>query len=98
MSGRTCASGEDDTTTLTFDFLHVSQGTLKVTTPGGWAYVYIDGRNTGKTTPAEFPDLKPGDYQVSVLRDGFTVAGGGKRAAIKDGATTSLEFKITPNP
>ena len=84
------------TTNLAHDFMKVDEGTLKVSSPGGWAYVWLDNKNTGKTTPAEIGGLKPGSYSVTLVREGFTVQGGAKRVTIKDGVITNVEFKLVP--
>jgi hypothetical protein len=40
-------------------------GSLSVNLRGAWAYVHIDGRNTGKTTPLLGYRLKTGRYRVT---------------------------------
>jgi len=82
------------TVTLSHDFMHVAEGTLKVSSPGGWAYVWLDNQSTGKTTPVQISGLKPGEYTVTLIREGFTVAGGARRVTIKDGTVTNVEFKL----
>jgi serine/threonine protein kinase len=44
-------------------------GSLSVNLRGAWAYVHIDGRNTGKTTPLLGYRLKTGRYRVTLVRD-----------------------------
>jgi serine/threonine protein kinase len=46
-------------------------GTLSVdSTPSG-AQVFIDGKDTGRTTPAQIANLEPKSYKVSVRMEGF---------------------------
>jgi hypothetical protein len=85
------------TTNLSNDFLHIAAGTLRVTSPDGWAYVWLDNKPTGKTTPVELNDLKPGVYTVTLVKEGFTVQGGARQVTIKDGSVSSLEFHLVKN-
>jgi tRNA A-37 threonylcarbamoyl transferase component Bud32 len=84
------------TTRLSHDFLKLSVGTLKVMSSGGWAEVYLDGKATGKYTPAEFTDLKPGRYVVSLVRPGFVSETGAKTVNVQEGKSAAVEFVIKP--
>ena len=84
------------TVRLTHDFLNVATGSLKVTSQGGWATVYLDGKPTDKTTPALFSQLNTGTYTVSLVRKGFVVVDRTHTAVVKDGETTTIEFTIRP--
>src|SRR6185436_15736627 len=81
-------------TNLAWDVRKVDEGTLKVSSTGGRAYVWLDNNYTGKTTTAEIGNLKPGEYTVTLVREGFSVQGGSKRVTIKDGVITNIEFKL----
>lgn len=59
-----------------------------------WGYVYIDGRNTGKTTPASFPDLRVGVHKIVVKRDGFTCKEGEQEIRIEGGKETAITFTL----
>jgi len=84
------------TVTLETNFLTNTVGRLKVPSPGTWAYIIINGANTGKTTPFEFADLKPGKYVVTLQRDGFTVEGGAQNITVLGGETAVANFKLRP--
>ena len=45
---------------------HAANGILRVTSGGADGNVYIDGRDTGKRTPATFDDIPLGAHRVSV--------------------------------
>jgi len=42
---------------------------IKSNPPG--AKIYLDNADTGKTTNFTLTDLKPGDYSVKLLKDGY---------------------------
>jgi hypothetical protein len=44
-------------------------GTLDINLKGAWAYVHVDGRNTGKATPITGMKLKVGRYRVTLVRE-----------------------------
>uniref|UniRef100_A0A832I4N6 PEGA domain-containing protein n=1 Tax=Eiseniibacteriota bacterium TaxID=2212470 RepID=A0A832I4N6_UNCEI len=79
---------------LSYDFTRGSVGTLNVSSGGVWAYVVLNGQNTGKTTPASFPDLKPGTYKVTLVREGFVVEGGEKTVRVTEGGSASVDFRL----
>ena len=86
-------------TNLTHDFQQIEEGTLAIPTPSaGWAYVWLDNKNTGHTTPAKIAGLKPGNYTVTLVKEGFIVVGGAKHVVIKNGQTNTAEFELKPSP
>jgi serine/threonine protein kinase len=44
-------------------------GTLDINLKGAWAYVHINGRNTGKATPITGMKLKVGRHRVTLVRE-----------------------------
>ncbi len=82
------------TVTLEHNFLTSTVGRLKVPSPGNWAYIVLNGTNTGKTTPFEFGDLKPGRYVVTLQRDGFVIDGGPQTIVVTGGETAIAQFKL----
>ncbi len=87
------------TRALAYDFEEATRGrtgSLAVGCEGGWAYIYLDGRNTGKTAPAILTDLTPGSYAVSLVREGFVMEGQAKSVVIKPGQKSEVSFKMRP--
>ena len=87
------------TKSLAFDFEESTKnrtGSLGVGCEGGWAYIYLDGRNTGKTAPGILNELTPGSYAVSVVREGFVVEGSAKSVVIRPGQKSEVSFKVHP--
>ncbi|MBD3369183.1 PEGA domain-containing protein [Candidatus Fermentibacteria bacterium] len=53
-------------------YLEEARDTLiSVTSEPSGATIYLDGANTGKTTPAEISDFQPGTHQVRVYLEGY---------------------------
>ncbi|GEM_PF-2960085 len=49
----------------------VQQGTLGVTANVNGARIFLNGKNTGKEADYVFTNLAPGQYRVTVVRDGY---------------------------
>lgn len=81
---------------LEYNFLTNSAGRISVTSGRNWAYVYLDGKSTGKTTPCVLEGLPPGPYTVSLVRTAFVVEGGEKSVTVQAGGTTEVSFALTP--
>jgi serine/threonine protein kinase len=85
------------TVTIRHDFPANGPGRLRVPAPGTtWAYIIIDGSNTGKTTPWEFADIKPGPHIVMLQRDGYEVDGGAQNVTVVGGETSVAQFQLRP--
>jgi serine/threonine-protein kinase len=82
------------TLNLAYDFTKGSVGSLSVSSGGVWAYVVLNGQNTGKTTPAQFPDLKPGTYRVMLQREGFAIEGGERTVTVREGGSVTVDFRL----
>jgi hypothetical protein len=70
MPYSTNASLVNDMTTVINATLPIETGALAVTTTPSGANISIDGENVG-TSPATIADLAPGNYTVSVTKDGY---------------------------
>ncbi len=84
---------------LSFDFVPSAEarnGSLRITSGGAWAYVYLDGQNTGKTTPCILTDLATGSHAVSLFREGFVMQGGAKSVTVKSGEVVEVSFVLRP--
>lgn len=46
-------------------------GTLAVDSEPTGAVIYLNGEDTGKTTPHVFTGLRPGNYEVRLVKDGY---------------------------
>jgi serine/threonine-protein kinase len=82
------------TTTLEYSFLAQTPGNLRVTSGGIWAKVFLDGKDTGKTTPCVLEGLSPGSHRVRLARAGFTVDGGERVVEVKGGETGQVDFTL----
>jgi hypothetical protein len=80
---------------ITQDFT-ASSGSVRVSSGGVWAEVFLDGRSTGKTTPCILEGLSGGTHSVSVARAGFAAEGGPLTVEVKPGASASAAFKLRP--
>ena len=73
----------------------VANGSAKITTTPSGATIWLDGKNTKKTTPEVFEDLTPGKHSVKLVLNGYKDYNGsvtitsGKRANLSQ----SLETK-----
>jgi serine/threonine protein kinase len=85
------SSGENDGLTFAFALT----GSLRVVS-SPWGYVYIDGENTGKTTPATFPELRAGTHRVEVRRDGFRSQEGEQEIQVSGQKESALTFTLVP--
>ncbi|MEQ1834273.1 MAG: PEGA domain-containing protein, partial [Candidatus Eisenbacteria bacterium] len=79
---------------LEYDFLAAGTGSISVASEGGWAEIYLDGDKTGHTTPFVLTGVLPGKHEVSVVREGFSVAGGANTVNVKAGQQVSVSFKV----
>ena len=87
-SGRTSA--------LAHDF--GARGTLRVVSPPvDLAKVQLDGKSTGKLTPCILKDVPAGEHEVSVVKEGYAVAGGPQVVTVQPGAETWVTFVLTPH-
>lgn len=77
------------------DFV-ASSGSIRVSTAGIWAEVFLDGKSTGKTTPCVLEGLSEGAHTVGVARAGFVAEGGPIRVMVKPGAGVAAAFQMTP--
>jgi hypothetical protein len=84
-------------TRLDYDFPAVSAGMVRVSSGDVWAEVYLDGRNTGRTTPCVLEGLSYGNHTVSVARAGFDVSGGPQVVPVRPGETAHASFRLHPN-
>jgi hypothetical protein len=84
------------TVRLSHDFLASGSGTLRITSGGIWADVYLDGIRTGKTTPCVLEGVLPGSHSVSLVREGFVLEGGARTIAVRSGQTVQADFKLKP--
>jgi hypothetical protein len=83
------------TTTLRHDFLASLPGRIRVTSGGIWGRVYIDGRDTGKTTPCVLEGVSSGEHRVRIEREGFTAVPGEKQVTVKPGEDAYVGFELT---
>jgi hypothetical protein len=82
------------TRTLTHDFLASTAGSIRVTSGGVWAEVYLNGVKTGKTTPCILEGVPTGSHTVTLVREGFTVEGGPQSVTMRPGAALQVDFKL----
>jgi serine/threonine protein kinase len=82
-----------DEQTVTHDFTG-SFGSISVSADPTWGEIYLDGDPQGKTTPFVISNLRPKEYQVVLVRDGYTVDGGAQFVTVKPGQTVSVKFKL----
>jgi len=80
-------------TRLSHDFLGGSTGSVRVSSAGIWAEVYIDGVNTGAITPCVVPGLKPGRHSITVERARFT-AGTPLSVTVEPGEVAVARFRL----
>jgi hypothetical protein len=73
-----------------------SSGSIRVSTGGVWAEVFLDGKSTGKTTPCVLEGLSDGAHTVSVARAGFVTEGGPLSVTVKPGASVAAAFQLKP--
>lgn len=87
-------AGETQTLTCHFE----ARVNVQATTEGGptWATVWIDGANTGRTTPTSLA-LGPGTYRVEVRREGYRTLDPPRTLTVEPGLrqqTERLAFRI----
>jgi hypothetical protein len=82
------------TTELSHDFLATSAGTLRVTSGSVWARVFLNDEDTGKTTPCVLEGLVPGDYTLTLVREGYEVQGGARSVTVRAGQASEEEFTL----
>lgn len=73
--------------------LTATQGFIKVTGSPAGASVFLDGRNTGKTTPAEL-NVAPGPHTVSVRKAGYLETSTDLKLAAGQGTTYSPRLMV----
>jgi tRNA A-37 threonylcarbamoyl transferase component Bud32 len=82
-----------DEQTVTHDFTG-NFGSISVSADPTWGEIYLDGDPQGKTTPFVISNLRPKEYQVVLVRDGYTVEGGAQFVTVKPGQTVNVKFKL----
>ncbi len=82
-----------DEQTITHDFTGTF-GSINVSADPTWGEIYLDGDPQGKTTPFVISNLRPKEYQVVLVRDGYTVEGGAQFVTVKPGQTVNVKFKL----
>jgi len=84
-----------ETKRLSHDFIASNSGGIRVAA-SVWAYVLLDGKATGKTTPCVLAGLKTGEHSISLVRQGFEVQGGAKTVTVKAGSEAQVDFTLSP--
>ena len=84
-------------TRLEHDFPATSAGTVRVSTGAVWAEVYLDGRNTGRTTPCVLEGLSYGNHTVTVARAGFDPRNGPQVVSVRPGETETAVVHLVPS-
>ena len=82
-----------DEQTINHDFTG-NFGSISVSAGPTWGEIYLDGDPQGKTTPYVIANLRPKEYQVVLVRDGYTVEGGAQFVTVKPGQTANVKFKL----
>ncbi len=70
-------------------------GSLSVTSSPGGAAIWIDGANTGQTTPHTFSGLPAGSYLVTVALAGYSPAPVDRTVNVYEGQTATADFTLT---
>lgn len=81
------------TTSLIINLNKPSQ--LSVSSKPSGASIWIDGNNTGLTTPASFTTLQPGIHSLKLIKSGYLEYS--KTFTLKSGKTTSVSAVLTSN-
>ena len=84
-------------TRLEHDFPATSAGVVRVSTGAVWAEVYLDGRNTGRTTPCVLEGLSYGNHTVTVARADFDARSGPQVVSVRPGETETAVFHLVPS-
>jgi hypothetical protein len=82
------------TVNLDYDFIATATGNIAVTSGGTWAKVFMDGKDTGKTTPALLEGLLQGDHTIELRRDGFAAEGGPQVVRVRPAQTAEAKFTL----
>jgi hypothetical protein len=68
-------------------------GSLEIKSSPSHAEIYINGIDTGKFAKWTFDDMTPGDYDVYVMLDGYTIPAT-EKITVVSGKTASLHFML----
>ncbi|HVP14165.1 MAG TPA: serine/threonine-protein kinase [Terriglobales bacterium] len=82
-----------ETMRLSHDFIASNSGSIRVGA-SVWAYVVLDGKETGKTTPCVLVGITPGAHTISLVRRGFVVQGGPKTVTVTAGNESPVDFAL----
>ncbi|WP_251620353.1 SUMF1/EgtB/PvdO family nonheme iron enzyme [Odoribacter lunatus] len=74
----------------------VQSGSLKVSSTPSGASIWIDGRNTGKTTPEILEDIAVGSHKIVLKHDGYQ--DGAKQVSVSFGKRTECTVTLTKIP
>jgi hypothetical protein len=77
---------------LSHDFALDATGGIRVVSGGVWAWVLLDGKSTGKTTPVLLEGIQVGRHRIELKREGFVVDGGAKEVTVHAGKTMDVDF------
>jgi hypothetical protein len=92
LSFRDTVVVQDGETTPVTAHLKANFGGLSITSDPAGARIVLNERDTGETTPATFPVLKPGVYVVKLSLTGHGEAA--ENASVRVGATESLDVAL----
>lgn len=73
-----------------------SPGSIKISTTPAGATIWIDGKNTKKTTPEILEDIAPGKHSVKFVLEGYEDASGS--VTVTSGQRTNLSKTLTAKP
>ncbi len=74
---------------------YFAPATLTVTSVPAGAAIFLDGEDTGQTTPFTFEDLDSGSYEVTVELDGFVSSPGSELVQLAPLAERELSFTLS---
>ena len=72
-------------------------GRINIGSGEAWAWIWVDGRDTGKSTPASI-ELPPGEHTIELKRDGFVVEGGARTLRVEPGSAQTAQFRLSQSP
>ena len=75
-------------------FFETGTGSITVTSNYDGAAIYLDGVDTGETTPATLTELDPGDYEVSVALDHHRSEPTATAVTVVKNETANAEFTL----
>src|SRR5690554_2581707 len=67
-------------------------GNISVTSDPSGARIFLDGEDTGKTTPALLEQVKTGSHQVTVALDGYVSQT--RAVSVSRSATVAVSFNL----